>query len=75
MYLGRYANTLLSPIMIRSMFTDPTSTAEGEPFIETLCVCTCVCVFARRVNVLVSVSGFHVFDTDAPQNPLSSCVW
>lgn len=36
---------------------------------------SCVCACAGGVNVLVSATGFHVFDTDAPENPLSGCFW
>lgn len=35
-------------------------------------VAMCVC---WGVNVLVSAPGFHVLDTDAPENPLSGCFW
>lgn len=33
----------------------------------------CVCA-GGGVNV-VSATGFHVLDTDAPENPLSGCFW
>lgn len=76
MYSGQYANVLLLFLMmIRCIFTVRTSTDRAEHWPHSDHAWRCVCACAGGVNVLVSATGFHVFDTDAPENPLSGCFW